>query len=357
MFSSTLAREGWLLIVSEKATLTREVGYVKGRVYELLRLKEIGTDLHFPQMKREHNALLRGAYRTFGSWHKACAAAGLRANEYQMYVSRGYYTDDRIRQKIVDFHNSGMDLSGPAISKKEPSFYAAATTRYRSWYNALEAAGISPDDYRRQRPFGYWTKSRVIDELQRLNEFGEDLSYSAMEEHGTGLVHGAVRSFGNYEKALKSAGLDYEKIRKDRMMESFIGRVFEKHLQEVMNVLQWRVQSQKRVKIGDQIVRPDFIDIKTGLWIDAKVNSWSTGVVETILKYRRFQKKILIIYLKGKRRKWASAEVDIKPVSDYFMELAARGRDDLVHDLEKLKRGIVRPEMQAELERFSRHFR
>jgi hypothetical protein len=39
MFSSTLAREGWLLILPEKATLTGEAGYVKTRLYELLRLK------------------------------------------------------------------------------------------------------------------------------------------------------------------------------------------------------------------------------------------------------------------------------------------------------------------------------
>ena len=42
--SSTLTQVGWLLIVSEEATLTREAGYVKGRVCELLNLVQIGLD-------------------------------------------------------------------------------------------------------------------------------------------------------------------------------------------------------------------------------------------------------------------------------------------------------------------------
>ena len=44
MFHQTLAREGWLLIVSEKTTLTGEASYVKSRLYELLRVLYLAVD-------------------------------------------------------------------------------------------------------------------------------------------------------------------------------------------------------------------------------------------------------------------------------------------------------------------------
>jgi len=50
MFAQTLAREGWLLIVSENTTFPREAGYVKGRLYELLSLHAaldgLGSGIH-----------------------------------------------------------------------------------------------------------------------------------------------------------------------------------------------------------------------------------------------------------------------------------------------------------------------
>jgi hypothetical protein len=326
-------------------------------IAEIRKLADAGEDLSHSVIMNKHPALEGAARARFGnSWHKAIEAAGIDSAKSRKQKPPGYWTKSRVITDLQVMFAKKADLREIAIRKNHPDLLTQAEKRFGGYYPALAAAGIAVEDYRRYRPDGYWSKVRVIEEIQKLSSLGEDLSYSAMAEHDTALIHGAERAFGKYEKAFQPAGMDYEKIRKDKMMESFIGHVFEEYLEEMMSVLGWKVRAQQRVRTGKDVVRPDFVESDTGKWIDAKVDSWSPGVAATILKYLEFRDEILIIYLKGKKRKWPSSDAEIRPVSDYFPALLANGREDLVHDFEKLKKGIVRPELQSELERFSKGF-
>jgi hypothetical protein len=326
-------------------------------IHEIKRLAEKGEDLSHSIILKKYPALEGAARSRFGnSWHKALDAAGVDEGRFRKMKPPGYWTKARVITELQIMYANKADLRNIAVRENRSDLLTPAEKLFGGYYPALEAAGIPIEDYRRYRPEGYWSKPRVVEELQRLHSLGVDLAYASMEEYNNALVHGATRAFGKYEKAFAPAGLDYEEVRKDKMMESFIGRVFEKYLEEMMRELGWKVRPQQRFKVGREVVRPDFVDSETGMWIDAKVDSWSPGVAATILKYSEFCDRILVIYLKGKKRKWISDDADIRPVSDYFPALIETGREDLIRDFEKLKKGIVRPELQSELERFSKGF-
>jgi hypothetical protein len=69
-------------------------------------------------------------------------------------------------------------------------------------------------DYEKVRRQEVWSKRRIRRELQALHRKGEDLSYNVFERNHRKLFHAAVYHFGAWQNALSSIGVDYEKIRK-----------------------------------------------------------------------------------------------------------------------------------------------
>ena len=50
-----------------------------------------------------------------------------------------------------------------------------------------------------------WDKQRIIDELKRLDQAGEDLSYNRMARRRQSLVSAAAYHFGSYRKAVEKS--------------------------------------------------------------------------------------------------------------------------------------------------------
>ena len=386
-------------------------------VEEIQRLKRSGEDLHLNKIRNNHLAVVRGAYRTFGSWHTACEAAGVQPADYRIHFARGYYTDEKIAHMIAQLRQSGADLSDPGARKAAPKLYAAALGRYGTWYDALEAAGINAEEYRRQVIKGYWTEHRILDMVKSLGASGEDLSYTHIESEKGDLLSAAMKRFGSWENAVKKAGFDYDSFRKqhkqytkvelleflrslrargaaldwtsvkkideskamvinrlfgtyrkaieelgldyetvrrhrDSLRESYKGKVFEIYAREAFEILGRNLDYHHVFKFQKERCHPDYYDPITGLWIDAKLDSRSWGIEETVAKYLKYTSRLQIFYLKGKRRLWGDESVEFVPISDFYQALIDRGAGDLVQDFEKLKKGVLRPEFQTELDRF-----
>jgi len=391
--------------------------WTKQRIIENIRqLSMIGEDLHSVSMRKKHGDLFSVAGKTFHSWHLACEASGIPNEKYFSKTRTGFYTNEVIFKEILRLKEAGQDLSASRMVKSNPKLFAVATTRFKSWYRALKAAGINPGEYQRLAAKGYWTKERIIQNIREMVKRGENLAYtnasethqdlvSAADNHynswatavkeagydydayrkqhkrytnqelleylrelrgqGFSIAFGTVRSidasltqcivrrFGTYKGAIEAMGLDYTEIRKDKFEESFKGMVFEKYVKEAFTLLGWKFEYNKLYCFENEKCRPDFIDSSDGTWIDAKLDSSSEGVEKTIAKYLNYSNRILIVYLKGRRRVWPDGRVDFTPTSDYYEEL--RGKkdgEDLINNLEKLKKGILRPELQSELDRF-----
>ena len=92
--------------------------------------------------------------------------------------------------------------------------YAAIRPKYfGDWRAALEAAGLASEEIYRYRS---WDMEGILEEIRRLQTEGADLSSKSMDESSNKLIATARRRFGNWGRALESAGINYDDIRRRR---------------------------------------------------------------------------------------------------------------------------------------------
>lgn len=282
----------------------------------------------------------------FGSLEKAALEAGL---DYGSLLSRNVWSDARVIEELkADVRkNGGLDL----LAKRNPALVHSAIYRFGSLEKATIAAGLDFDSLRTRKN---WTNEKIIRNILELYRVGEDLSLShAFREFGP-LVQSAgdVSHFGSWKNAIDAAGLDYDSIRRNWLLETFRGAVFEGYVRRVLHVLGWNVAWHRRFKYGSYALVPDFFELDSGTWIDAKTDPWGAGVDSTIETYVQHTSSLKIIHLKKKTRKSKDSRVEFVPIDFFFSELRERGAGDLVGDIELLRKGILKPELQSRLSRF-----
>jgi hypothetical protein len=211
------------------------------------------------------------------------------------------------------------EISARHVYLKHGDLYAAASKAFGSYENAVNQAGIDYDSIRKKHKD--YTKEELLDYLRSLQAEGYSLHSASVKEISSSMTNIIMRTFGSYKAAI-----------------------------EALEALGLEVEFQKHIRFGKNRLRPDFVDLRTGTWIDAKLSSYSGGVSETVRKYQKCKKKVMIIYLDGNERIWPDGSVDITPISDFYEALREVGADGLIRDFEKLKKGIVRPELQEELD-------
>ena len=112
---------------------------------------------------------------------------------------------------ILKGHEMGVDLSYVGILEYNPHLLYAAVHYFRNWGQAITFAGLDYDKIRRQE---CWSRNRIKGELKKLKRKREELSYNSVEKKYPKLIHAAVYHFDNWESALGSIGIDYEKVHK-----------------------------------------------------------------------------------------------------------------------------------------------
>lgn len=124
-----------------------------------------GRPLHYSSMQARQPALLRAAERIFGNWSSAVEAAGFDYTQIRRYRT---WTRERVIERIRYWHAQQADLSWRHVATQlDPSLAAAALhgNRFRSWPEALEAAGLAPETVARYRR---WTLALIARELNEL---------------------------------------------------------------------------------------------------------------------------------------------------------------------------------------------
>ena len=180
-------------------------------ISEVRQWRDQGQPLYANHIRKNFQELLAAAIRYYGSWQKALEAADIPYNEVRK--SRRWSKDSIIRE-IQQLHSLGVDLSfrSMALSQHNAMVYAAIRPKYfGSWRAALEAAGLVSEEIYRYRS---WEQGEILDEIRRLKAEGVDLSSKAMDETSNRLIATARRRFGNWGRALESAGIDYDEVRR-----------------------------------------------------------------------------------------------------------------------------------------------
>jgi hypothetical protein len=124
------------------------------------------------------------------------------------------WSRERIIEEIRKLHEQGIPLNMASVRKVFSSLVATACSRryFGSWRAAVEAAGFNYDEVMQVKK---WTKERVIEEIKRLHQSGEDLRPSAVARISQTLLMAARKFFGGWREAVIAAGIDYDSYIKE----------------------------------------------------------------------------------------------------------------------------------------------
>ena len=180
---------------------------------EIRQWKEKGEALYANHVRLNYQELLAASIRYYGSWQKAVEAAGISYEAVRKYRK---WSKEVIVEEIRSLAARGFDLSfrSMALSQHNSMVYAAIRPKYfGDWRAALEAAGLASEEIYRYRS---WDMEGILEEIRRLQTEGADLSSKSMDESSNKLIATARRRFGNWGRALESAGINYDDIRRRR---------------------------------------------------------------------------------------------------------------------------------------------
>jgi hypothetical protein len=164
--------------------------WTRERVLEAIRQWDWGG--RSLSSKRIPKAVSTAAYRCFGTWAEAVAAAGLdvcQSRTFQRWTKQG------ILQAIQAGHQQGAALTRAA----NPALADAAARYFGSWTEALVAAGVP------RTPRKKWSERQVLEELQALHRQGQFEETTTIAD--TRLARAASRRFGGWRQALVAAGV------------------------------------------------------------------------------------------------------------------------------------------------------
>ncbi|HOC92759.1 MAG TPA: hypothetical protein PKH33_10380 [bacterium] len=175
-------------------------------------------------VQRDDNKLHQAARLYFGTWTEAVEAAGFDYEKHAPEPGRKW-NREKVKEAIRKRYKEGKNLNMKAIREEDMGLMNAGTKHFGNWKSAIEAAGI---DYEKITLIPIWTKERVLKNIKQLQASDADLiSRKVAAEHGR-LFWWAVRFFGGWEKAVRAAGItnydDYRKIRQwdERKVKMFI---------------------------------------------------------------------------------------------------------------------------------------
>ncbi len=155
----------------------------------------------------EDPRLLAAGRRYFQSWPRALAAAGIPAESTRpcgRRHGRGYWTRERIIQKILEHAEAGNRLHAHAMQTHDNRLLSAATYHFGSWAQALEAAGYDAESIRASRRHSC---ESVVAEIRSLIEGKADLRDCAIRKSHRPLYWAAQKYFGSWKQALNQARL------------------------------------------------------------------------------------------------------------------------------------------------------
>jgi hypothetical protein len=185
-------------------------------VAELKSLFKKGVDLSYNKLARRNQALVSAAAYHFKSYRGAIEKAGL---DYAEIARRPRWTKQRVITLIKQARRKNQDLNWASVTRRrddlgKAAFAAIQGRLFGSWDRALHAAGLDSDDVSRYRR---WNKSTMVYEIKARAADGEDLNSGAVQRDDPGLHAAALRYFGSYDVALRSAKINPTQVRKRKI--------------------------------------------------------------------------------------------------------------------------------------------
>jgi len=183
--------------------------WTKELLVALLRARaKAGLKLNSGAVGHEDPGLVRAGTKLFGSWDQALTAAGIDPKAIRL---RQVWTKELVVAAIKKRARKGLKLNIGKVREEDVLLGVAGYKLFGSWDNAVEAAGLNPDDVRINRQT--WTKESVVAAVKERARRGLPLNAGALQVDDSSLGRIGGRLFGSWDKALAAAGLNPENVR------------------------------------------------------------------------------------------------------------------------------------------------
>ena len=251
----------------------------KGRIITAIRAAhKAGGQLNVRSVIRQRSRLYGAALRYFGSWREAVVAAGY---DYSKVSLRpwGFWSRQEVLRSIREMKHRGLPLNATSVIRHNYALYAAALRFFgkNAWAKAVKQAGCTPVNLARR-----WTKGLVRDEILRLSRTRTPLRGSYLLANGcSALVWAGQRYFGNWRRAVESAGLDYFAYGGSRLRWWTKAKV----IAEI-----WRLE-RRGIPLHASAVK----EIRSDLWAQASRlfgGSWNAALEAAGIDHRRHAKRL-----------------------------------------------------------------
>lgn len=231
-----------------------------------------GLDISYNAMARIHQGLVSASNYYFGSYRRAVEAAGF---DYSNIQRKPRWNRSRVVEVIRKAHKAGEDLSWAMVSKRRDDLGCAAKAaiRDRTFGNWNDALKAAGLDPDQISRYRHWSKRAIQQELRKRRKTGLGVNSRIIQQELPGLYGAAVRRFGSYEEALRQSGVNPATIVQRRQWSRA----------EVIRQLQafekkYKLVSQVTLRNFDsgllRAVRIYFGDLKSGIRA-AKIRNYS----------------------------------------------------------------------------------
>ncbi|HZL36706.1 MAG TPA: hypothetical protein VFC78_15410 [Tepidisphaeraceae bacterium] len=189
------------------AGVTRRPRWTKAVIIPLIKkAKREGDDLHWSAVSKRRDELGKAAFaalqpRLFGSWDRALTAAGLDADDVNIYRK---WRKESITLELRQRSREHEALNSGAIQREDPGLHAAAVRHFGGYDAALLAAKLDPAKLRQRKS---WSKRAVKDALKARHAAGEPMNDSIVRRQNPALYGACVRLYGAFHTARAAAGI------------------------------------------------------------------------------------------------------------------------------------------------------
>jgi hypothetical protein len=348
------ASTGWLSLALLGSSWKRTSNVAQVRTHwtkekvleEISALRDSGTVPSGKQIAKLRPALFGAAQRLLGGWRNALIAAGIdpapiaAANRRAAYGRRTRWTQSTIIEALQLRHAAGKGLDVTALrTDRLGSLLTAAKRIFGSYEKAVGSAGLDYSDVRLVA--ANWSSDSVIQAIHDLDDRGSDLNISAAQHAQSSLVTAAIKHFGSWDAALRTAGFDPSSIRLDVNTEAGKGRVFENLCDALFSAIRphWRLNF--RHETGEGPLLPDAYDPACDEWIDFKLAAWGMSVNSSIRKYMPFASRLRFVTLQGERS--STDTIRYQSVFEYQTEATTPELAEIFETMRQLAANRVPP--------------
>jgi hypothetical protein len=179
---------------------------------ELSRLHKAGSDLSYNGLAKAHQALVSASAYHFGSYRRAVESAGI---DYATVLRRPRWTRTAIVALIKSARRKGEKLHWSAVTRRRDELGRAAfaSLQPRLFGQWDRALKAAGLEADNISIYRRWDQKSIARKLKQLTREGQAASSGAIQSSDPGLHAAAIRHFENFDAALRAANLNPEKIR------------------------------------------------------------------------------------------------------------------------------------------------